>query len=136
MLQSFRENKKFFFDTQQNMGKSSVEYSVIVPAYKEQGNLRSLVERVFAAVKAERKSDLSASSVEILIVDDNSRDGSVETVEQLQKDGYNARIIVRTKERGLSSAVVRGFEEAKGEMMLCMDADLQVSPRYSFSQRA
>ena len=65
--------------------------------------------------------------MEVIVVDDNSRDGSVETVEQLQREGYNVRIIVRTAERGLSSAVVRGFREAKGQRMICMDADLQVS---------
>jgi dolichol-phosphate mannosyltransferase len=59
-------------------------------------------------------------------VDDNSRDGSVEEVEALREEGYNIRIIVRTNERGLSSAVVRGFKEAKGDAMICMDADLQV----------
>lgn len=65
--------------------------------------------------------------VEVIIVDDNSRDGSVENVQSLQQEGYNVRIIVRTSERGLSSAVVRGFQEAIGDNMLCMDADLQVS---------
>lgn len=59
-------------------------------------------------------------------MDDNSRDGSVEEVEALRDEGYNIRIIVRMNERGLSSAVVRGFKEAKGDAMICMDADLQV----------
>ena len=60
------------------------------------------------------------------MIDDNSRDGSVEEIDVLQGEGYNVRIIVRTLERGLSSAVVRGFREAKGDAMICMDADLQV----------
>lgn len=103
---------------------SPIHYSVIVPAYKENGNIRPLVTRIFKAVDA---SPLSADEVEVLIIDDNSNDGSVETVKKLaDQDGLNVRIIVRTKERGLSSAVVRGFQEAKGDAMLCMDADLQV----------
>ena len=64
--------------------------------------------------------------MELIVVDDNSRDGSVEEVDALKGEGYNIRIIVRTTERGLSSAVVRGFKEAKGDAMICMDADLQV----------
>ena len=64
--------------------------------------------------------------MELIVVDDNSRDGSVEEVDVLKEEGYNIRIIVRTTERGLSSAVVRGFKEAKGDAMICMDADLQV----------
>ncbi len=71
--------------------------------------------------------------VEVIIVDDNSRDGSVESVQLLQQEGYNVRIVVRTSERGLSSAVVRGFQEAIGDNMLCMDADLQVSPVLAIS---
>lgn len=104
-------------------GASTPTATVVVPAYKEKENLRALTERLFAALK-----EASYDRVELVIVDDNSRDGSVEEVEQLQKEGYNARIVVRTEERGLSSAVLRGFDEAKGELLLCMDADLQHPP--------
>ena len=99
--------------------------SIVVPAYKENGNLRPLVTRIINAL-SQPGSPVGPNDVEILIVDDNSRDGSVETVEALRREGYPVRIIVRTNERGLSSAVVRGFREAQGEKMLCMDADLQV----------
>ena len=102
-----------------------IQYSVVVPAYKENGNIRPLVTRIFAALRR-IDSPVPAEQTEVIIVDDNSRDGSVETVQALQQEGYNVRIIVRTMERGLSSAVVRGFQEAVGDNMLCMDADLQV----------
>ena len=67
-------------------------------------------------------------TTELLFVDDNSRDGSVEQVEMLKKEGYNIRIHVRTDERGLSSAVLKGFEMAQGDKMVCMDGDLQHPP--------
>ncbi|KAJ3301885.1 dolichol-P-mannose synthesis [Kappamyces sp. JEL0829] len=51
-----------------------------------------------------------------------------QAVEALAKRGFPVRIIVRTKERGLSSAVLRGFKEAQGTLLLCMDADLQHPP--------
>ena len=102
-----------------------ITHSVIVPAYKEKLNLRPLTTRLFTAF-ADSDSPIPAANVELIVVDDNSRDGSVEEVETLQGEGYNIRIIVRTLERGLSSAVVRGFREAKGDAMVCMDADLQV----------
>lgn len=105
----------------------TIDYSVIVPAYKEASNLRPLVTRIFESLNR-IDSPVPAGQVEIIVVDDNSRDGSVEVVQALQQEGYNVRIIVRTAERGLSSAVVRGFQEAQGDNMLCMDADLQVSP--------
>jgi dolichol-phosphate mannosyltransferase len=103
---------------------SAVQYSVIVPAYHEVLNIPPLTTRLFAALKQESMD----SSTELIIVDDNSRDGSEEAVNKLASQGYNVRIIVRTKERGLGSAVVRGFEEAIGDKMLCMDADLQHPP--------
>ena len=105
--------------------RQTIYYSVVVPAYKENCNLRPLVSRIFGALRR-IDSPVPAEQVEIIIVDDNSRDGSVENVQSLQREGYNVRIIVRTTERGLSSAVVRGFQEALGDNMLCMDADLQV----------
>jgi len=109
--------------------RQSIHYSVIVPAYKENGNIRPLITRIFTALRRV-DSPVPAEQTEVIIVDDNSRDGSVETVQQLQQEGYNVRIIVRTTERGLSSAVVRGFQEAQGDNMLCMDADLQHPPEY------
>ena len=106
---------------------SSTSCSVVVPAFRENGNLRPLVTRLFSAFNSHPASS-ELGELEVIIVDDNSRDGSVETVSQLQAEGYNVRIVVRTAERGLSSAVVRGFREAKGERMICMDADLQHPP--------
>ncbi|KAI0343811.1 hypothetical protein BDW22DRAFT_1210616 [Trametopsis cervina] len=109
--------------------RPTIHYTIVVPAYKENLNLRPLVTRTFAAL-SRPDSPVPAQQVELLVVDDNSRDGSVETVGILQQEGYNVRIVVRTLERGLSSAVVRGFQEALGDNMLCMDADLQHPPEY------
>ncbi len=99
--------------------------SIVVPTYKENLNLRPLITRVFAALAATPL----AGKVELLVVDDNSNDGSQQEVEALAREGHPCRIIVRTTERGLSSAVIRGFDEAVGrEALLCMDADLQHPP--------
>ncbi|KAK9469464.1 nucleotide-diphospho-sugar transferase, partial [Lipomyces arxii] len=95
--------------------------SVIVPAYHEQANIRALTTRLFKALE-------DPSKTELIFVDDNSRDGSVEEVEKLKNEGYNVDIIVRTTERGLSSAVIRGFMDAHGKYLVCMDADLQHPP--------
>lgn len=102
-----------------------VEYSIIVPAYKEAGNIDELTRRVFAALESE---GFAKGSVEMLIVDDNSRDGSVEKVQALRAQGYNVEILVRTTERGLSSAVIHGFNKSSGKYMMVMDADLQHPP--------
>jgi dolichol-phosphate mannosyltransferase len=104
---------------------TKITHSIIVPAYKEKLNLRPLTTRLFFAFK-EPDSPIAYENVELIIVDDNSQDGTVEEVDTLKGEGYNIKLIVRTKERGLSSAVVRGFQEAQGDAMICMDADLQV----------
>lgn len=95
--------------------------SVVVPTFREAENLSPLVDRVFAATRA------AGVDAEMIVVDDNSNDGT-EALVAAKGEQYPVRVIVRTKERGLSSAVVRGFDEARGRFLLCMDADLSHPP--------
>jgi dolichol-phosphate mannosyltransferase len=95
--------------------------SIVVPTYKEAENIPVLIERVFAALG---KSDIPG---ELVVVDDDSRDGTDAVIERLV-GRYPVRLITRTDERGLSSAVVRGFSEARHDILLCMDADLSHPP--------
>jgi dolichol-phosphate mannosyltransferase len=99
-------------------------FSQIVPAYHEALNIKPLVTQVFEAFPESQRS-----LTEIIIVDDNSEDGTVETCESLKEQGYNL-VLVERKEAmgGLSTAVLRGFEEARGTNILVMDADLQHPP--------
>jgi len=60
---------------------------------------------------------------EILIMDDNSQDGSIEKAQELSQT-FPIRLINRTENRGLSPAVIDGFDEAKGDYIVVMDADL------------
>eukprot|EP00754_Rhynchopus_humris_P046589 Rhum_TRINITY_DN6139_c0_g1::Rhum_TRINITY_DN6139_c0_g1_i1::g.19121::m.19121/K00721/DPM1; dolichol-phosphate mannosyltransferase len=100
-----------------------VNVSVVVPTYKEAANLKALTTRLFAAVDKSGQDD-----VELIIVDDNSPDETKAVCDKLKAEGFKITLIVRTTERGLSSAVLRGFDEAKGSLLLCMDADLQHPP--------
>lgn len=97
----------------------SIRNSIVVPAYHERANLRPLAERVFRALDEPRESEL-------IIVDDDSRDGTEQEVARLREEGYNVELLVRKGENGLSSAVLRGFEVARGSRLVVMDADLQV----------
>lgn len=97
--------------------------SIIVPTYQEAENLSELVRRISKAMESAR-----VHNYEIVLVDDNSQDGTKEIIETLQRQEHSIRWIVRTDERGLSSAVLRGFREAKGEVLVCMDADLSHPP--------
>lgn len=94
--------------------------SVIVPTYREAENIPLLVERL-ASVKSSANIEL-----DVLFMDDDSRDGSSEIVEKLSLPWV--RLITRTSNRGLSYAVLDGLKEAKGEVLLVMDADLSHPP--------
>lgn len=95
--------------------------SIIVPTFQEALNIEPLVERVFAALaKAGRRA-------EMIVVDDNSRDGMEEKIETLATQ-YPVRLVVRRTERGLSSAVLAGFREAQFDQFVVLDADLQHPP--------
>lgn len=95
--------------------------SIIVPTYREAQNIPILTRRVFETL---RSADIPA---EMIFVDDNSRDGTEAAVAELARE-FPVKLITRTDERGLSSAVVRGFLEAKHDILLCMDADLSHPP--------
>ena len=96
--------------------------SVVVPAFREVDNIRELVLRVTQTL---RRAEITH---EIIIVDDHSRDGTDEVVQILELEGHPVRLVTRTHERGLSTAVVRGFHEARGDVLVCMDADLSHPP--------
>ncbi|TVR99590.1 MAG: glycosyltransferase family 2 protein [Rhodospirillales bacterium] len=96
--------------------------SVVVPTFRERDNLEPLITRIEAALAD------SFPDYEIVIVDDDSGDGTEALIAALQDRGSPVRLIVRRTERGLSSAVLRGFEEANGAYLVCMDADLSHPP--------
>ena len=95
--------------------------SVIVPTYNEKENITPLVERLH--------STLSGCKHEIVFVDDNSRDGTIELARSLGEK-FPVKIVVRTAERGLATAVVEGFKHASNEIFVVMDADLQHPPEF------
>ena len=95
--------------------------SVIVPAYREAPNIEALTVRLFAATRE------SGWDVDLIIVDDNSQDGTEAIVSRLSGQ-YDVKVIVRRNERGLSSAVLAGFAHARHENLAVMDADLQHPP--------
>lgn len=96
------------------------EISVVVPTYNESENLPILVERTRRALGRTRH--------EIIVVDDNSPDGTGEIAERLAKKYGNIKVIHREKKKGLASAVVDGFEHVSAPVICVIDADLQHPP--------
>jgi len=103
----------------------STTLSVIVPTYNEVENIEPLCRRLFASMKT------AGIETELLVVDDESKgsDQTEEIVKRLSKE-FQISIKRRYKKdgRGLSSAVLLGFDSAKYPVLLCMDADLQHEP--------
>jgi dolichol-phosphate mannosyltransferase len=91
-----------------------------VPTYKEVDSLPHLIDKV-AEVR-----EVQGLEIEMLIMDDNSRDGSYELVSARPENWV--RMIVRTQDRGLSQAVLEGLRVARGDVLVCMDADLSHPP--------
>lgn len=99
---------------------SSRSVSVIVPTYCEAENLPHLIEGI------EEVKNQHGLTLELLIMDDNSPDGTPEVVERLGKEWVTLH--VRTKDRGLSQAVCDGLDRASNDALVVMDGDLSHPP--------
>jgi len=98
-------------------GAAAPALCVIVPTYNERENIGPLVRGVFAALRPH------GIPAEVLVVDDDSPDGTAGAARELARE-YPVRVLVRRGERGLASAVLAGFSEARAAIVGVMDADL------------
>ena len=91
--------------------------SVILPTFNEFENIKIIVPRILDVLSDSRLEG------EVVIVDDDSPDGTSDAAVRLARD-YPVRVYVRKNERGLATAVMKGFELASGDICVIMDADL------------
>jgi len=96
--------------------------SIILPTYKEKDNIVELIQAIFAALPGD---DLD---YEVVVVDDNSPDGTAEVVRQNFKCHPQVKLLVRTTERGLATAIRYGVEHSTGEILVFMDTDFNHDP--------
>ncbi len=103
---------------------NNIKISVIIPTYNEESNVPTLLQSTHDILRA-------ASQIhELIVVDDGSKDSTRIRVRELQKTIPEIILIERDTERGLASAMVRGYNEAHGEYLAAMDADLAHDPEY------
>ena len=95
--------------------------SVIVPTYNEVDNVEDLIEGL--------RSVLEGADFQIVVVDDNSPDGTYYAVKQIAERDPQVMPLLRPGKLGLASAVLHGFGASDGKLIVMMDSDLSHRPQ-------
>jgi dolichol-phosphate mannosyltransferase len=107
--------------------------SVAIPTYNEAGNIANLIDQIYTNL-----SDLPSLKVTILVIDDNSPDGTGDIVKRLQKQysnkkNFSVKLLARVEKDGLGRAYIAGFQQllkSDADYIIQMDADLSHNPAY------
>jgi glycosyltransferase involved in cell wall biosynthesis len=97
--------------------------SVVVPVYDEEESLKAFYEELKGALVKLK------TPYEIILVDDGSRDKTLNNLKEFESKDKNVRIFSFRKNQGKAEALTLGFQEAKGDYIVTLDADLQDKPR-------
>jgi glycosyltransferase involved in cell wall biosynthesis len=98
--------------------ETSLNLSVIIPAYNERGTIEEIIQRVRE----------TGTVREIIVVDDMSTDGTRDVLRRLEKDA-GIRVIYHERNRGKGAALRTGFSAATSELVIVQDADLEYNPQ-------
>lgn len=96
--------------------------SIILPTYNEKDNIVELIQAIFTTLEPQQLD------FEIVVVDDNSPDGTPEAVRQNFGNDERVKLFVRTEERGLATAIRYGIRHATGDILVFMDTDFNHDP--------
>ncbi len=99
-----------------------VDYSIIAPIYNELENLPELHRRVSETMSA------TGGTWELVLVDDGSSDGSTEAIRELAKRDRHVRPVIFARNFGHQIAITAGWDNARGDAVVIIDADLQDPP--------
>lgn len=100
---------------------SSKTLTIIIPTYNEKKNIYNLIENILKIIKIKK--------LQIVVVDDDSKDGTYLELKKIKKKYNNFFYIVRkNKKRDLTKSVILGFGKSKYHNILVMDADFQHNP--------
>lgn len=99
------------------------KFSLVLPTYKEVNNIEKIVKLL-----TEILDNIIPNQYELIVVDDDSPDLTWKIAQDLMPQYPQLKVMRRTQEKGLSTAVIRGWQVAKGEILGVIDADLQHPP--------
>ena len=102
------------------MSVQPAELSVVIPTFNERGNLSELIRHITAALEGIRW--------EVIVVDDDSPDGTAAEARRMYRSDARVRCIQRVNRRGLSSACIEGMLASSARFLAVMDGDLQHDP--------
>ena len=100
--------------------------SVVVPVFNEQDNIAPLVAEILAALRGRAPGD--GGAFEIVYVDDQSRDGSLDVLKRLKAETPELRVIRHARQSGQSTAIRSGVKAARGAWIATLDGDGQNDP--------
>jgi len=104
-------------------GNSPIRLSLVIPTYNEGKNIPQIVQLL-----SQLLDQAIPEAYELIVVDDNSPDCTWEIAQQIMPNYPQLRVMRRVEERGLSTAVIRGWQAARGEVLGVIDGDLQHPP--------
>lgn len=96
--------------------------SLVIPVYNEEGNLKTLMGRIAPVMAA------TGRPYEVILVDDGSRDRSLDLLKGFAARSAEVRVVELTKNYGQHAAILAGFSIVRGEIIVTLDADLQNPP--------
>ena len=99
--------------------------SVIVPCYNEEENIRDFYDELFKNATFFKEKELE---VEVLYIDDGSKDKTVDEVRKLHEQDERVHLLSFSRNFGKEAAIYAGLQKAKGDLLVLMDADLQDPP--------
>ena len=96
--------------------------SIVVPILNENKNIQKLVREI--------KANIKTLIYEVIFVDDNSTDGSIETLKRIKNQNKEVDFIINNGPQDLTQSCFKGISKSKNDIIIIMDGDLQHDPKY------
>jgi glycosyltransferase involved in cell wall biosynthesis len=97
-----------------------MKLSIIIPLYNEEETIKELLRRIFTACET--------IETEVIFIDDGSTDNSLAVIRELSINNQNVNFVSFRKNMGKAAALMAGFRNCRGDIVITMDADLQDDP--------